>query len=68
MLLTQPQAKIVDYLREPIMHDESFRSEMLQRIGEIGLAVEQACGGEPQDIEGAVVGDKYYVVQTRTQV
>jgi hypothetical protein len=47
--------------------DESFRREMLATLGRLGLALEQAVGS-PQDIEGAVVGHDYHVVQTRPQV
>ena len=37
---------------------------------QIGLAIETACGGQPQDIEGVVGedGETVHVVQTRPQV
>lgn len=68
MLLTPPRRRVIDYAREQIIHDESFRGTVMERIGKIGLAVEQAFGGEPQDIEGAFAAGKFYVVQSRTQV
>ena len=41
----------------------------MEGIGKIGVLVEAAYGGEPQDIEGVVdVHGKLFVVQTRPQV
>ncbi len=67
VLLPAPQATMVDYSNERLVWDESFRRNLLQRIAELGLAVESALGA-PQDIEGAVSKSDYFVVQTRPQV
>ena len=49
--------------------DEKKREELMRRVGEIGILVEQAYEGQAQDIEG-VVNEKgqYFIVQTRPQV
>jgi alpha-glucan,water dikinase len=62
------QEKLVDYASEPIMWDGTFRSQLLDGLVELGLAVEDAFGGEPQDIEGVWVGGHLAVVQSRPQV
>jgi hypothetical protein len=66
-LLDEPRQVTLDYTREPLIWDEAFRNTMLSTIGRIGLEIERAMGG-PQDIEGAVSKERYYVVQTRPQV
>jgi alpha-glucan,water dikinase len=67
VLLPPPREVLLDYTQEPLVWDKQFREEMLSNIARIGAEVERACGS-PQDIEGAVVEGKYYVVQTRPQV
>jgi alpha-glucan,water dikinase len=45
------------------------RAALLAQLRDVGLAVEAACGGVPQDIEGVVTpGGKIGVVQARAQV
>jgi alpha-glucan,water dikinase len=58
----------VDYSRDAIVLDATFRRDMLARIVQVGAAVEEALG-VPQDIEGVVREDgAIFVVQTRPQV
>lgn len=61
-----------NYAHEPLVWDESMRNKVIQALVDTGRAVESACGGTPQDIEGVVVveGDQLSVsiVQTRAQV
>jgi phosphoenolpyruvate synthase/pyruvate phosphate dikinase len=57
----------LDYSEEPLVWDENFRNQMLDAIAHLGLAVESALES-PQDIEGAVAGGKYFLVQTRPQM
>jgi alpha-glucan,water dikinase len=66
-LAEEPQPRLLDYLGEPLLEDRSFAEAMLAKIARIGIEVEQACGSA-QDIEGAVQGGDFYVVQTRPQV
>ena len=66
VLLDKPRPVALDYTREPLVWDETFRANLLATAARIGLEIEQACGS-PQDIEGAVIGGNYYVVQTRPQ-
>jgi alpha-glucan,water dikinase len=67
VLLRPPRQVELDYTHEPLVWDEPFRQNLLAGIARIGLEVERSCGS-PQDIEGAVTGENYYVVQTRPQV
>lgn len=67
VLLEPPTSKLLDYSQEPLLWDEGFRRDLIAGILRIGLEIERIAGS-PQDIEGAVAGGKYYVVQTRPQV
>ena len=57
-----------DYATDPLVWDEGFRTELLSKIAEAGVAIEAALDGVPQDIEGVVKDGEIYVVQTRPQV
>jgi alpha-glucan,water dikinase len=63
-----PPAEVhLNYTHEPLVQDKAFRREFISRVGKLGLLIEEAMGS-PQDIEGAFVEQRYYVVQTRPQV
>jgi alpha-glucan, water dikinase len=60
--------EVVDFSGDPLLTDEAFRKELLGRICEVGISVEQSMGS-PQDIEGVVDPDgNITLVQTRPQV
>jgi alpha-glucan,water dikinase len=65
--LDPPEEVHLDYTEEPLVQDKAFRREFLSKVGKLGLLIEEAMGS-PQDIEGAFVEERYYVVQTRPQV
>jgi alpha-glucan,water dikinase len=67
VLLPEPAKSLADYSGEPLVWDNTFRTDILKRLTELGVAVEAAFGG-PQDIEGVVSGGKYFLVQSRPQV
>jgi len=67
VLLKAPRPVDMDYTQQPLLWDEPFRQNLISTIARIGLEVERI-SGSPQDIEGAVAGGNYYVVQTRPQV
>jgi alpha-glucan, water dikinase len=67
VLLQPPRQVALDYAQQPLLWDEPFRQNLIATLARIGLEVERACGS-PQDLEGAVAGGSYYVVQTRPQV
>lgn len=51
-----------------LIADEGFRKDLLQRIAEVGVAIEDALGSA-QDVEGCVEADgSITVVQTRPQM
>jgi len=60
--------ELVDYSVLPLVWDDAFRTQLLTRIAQAGIAVEAALGS-PQDIEGCVDGEgRIHLVQTRPQV
>jgi phosphoenolpyruvate synthase/pyruvate phosphate dikinase len=67
VLLKAPRQVDLDYAQQPLVWDESFRQNLIATVARIGLELERV-SGSPQDIEGAVAGDDYFVVQTRPQV
>lgn len=67
VLLEPPREEMLDYTDDKLVWDEELRSDFLGKIVQLGGAVEKAFGS-PQDIEGAVAGGKFFVVQSRPQV
>jgi len=67
VMLPSSRKVSLDYSRERLVWEESFRRDLLVTIATIGTMVEKAMGF-PQDIEGAYSKGRYYVVQTRPQV
>ena len=61
---------VQDYSEDPVVHDDRYLLKLLTKLAQVGLAIEAACGGQPQDIEGVVGadGETVHVVQTRPQV
>jgi len=66
VLLEEPRRAVADYSGEPLVWDAAFQRELLAGIARLGAEVERACG-TAQDIEGAIVGSRFYLVQTRPQ-
>jgi alpha-glucan,water dikinase len=66
-LAEEPQQRLLDYRGERLMWDQDYRDGLLRAIARIGLEVERVLGS-PQDVEGAIAGGTYHVVQTRPQV
>ncbi|CAI0469612.1 unnamed protein product [Linum tenue] len=56
----------VDYSKKALTVDSVFRNRIGQRLGAIGWFLEGKFGG-PQDVEGCMVGEDVYIVQTRPQ-
>jgi len=56
----------VDYSEKPLTTDPIFRRQLGQRLGTLGLFLERKFGS-PQDVEGCVVGNDIFIVQTRPQ-
>jgi alpha-glucan,water dikinase len=68
MLKGSRQEVMLRYREERLFTDDAFCNELLRGITQTGLAVEQACAGKAQDIEGVYRAGKFYVVQTRAQM
>jgi alpha-glucan,water dikinase len=61
--------RAVDYGGDALLTDARFREELMLKVARAAAAVEAACGGVAQDVEGCVDGEgNVYVVQTRPQV
>lgn len=58
----------IDYSVERLMTDDDFRTTLMRGIAKVGVEVEDAMGGSPQDIEGVFKDGVLYVVQARPQV
>ncbi|PKA66121.1 Phosphoglucan, water dikinase, chloroplastic [Apostasia shenzhenica] len=56
----------VEYSKKSLTIDPIFRKQLGQRLCSIGFFLEQQLGC-PQDIEGCVVGNEIFIVQTRPQ-
>ena len=56
----------VDYSRQELSTDKEKRDTLGRRLAAVGAALEAEYGA-PQDIEGCVVGDDVYIVQSRPQ-
>ncbi|HEY3323796.1 MAG TPA: PEP/pyruvate-binding domain-containing protein [Planctomycetota bacterium] len=67
VLLEEPEKRLLRYQDEPLLWNLEYRDRVLKTIARIGIEVERAYD-RPQDIEGAVAGDQFFVVQTRPQV
>jgi alpha-glucan,water dikinase len=66
-LAEEPLPRELDYSQERLVWDRGWRDDLLRKIAGIGLEIERLLGS-PQDIEGAVAGGQFYVVQARPQV
>jgi alpha-glucan, water dikinase len=58
----------ITYHKERLITDKGFRTNFMQKIAEIGVAIEDLYSKEAQDIEGVYYNGQFYVVQTRPQV
>ncbi|KAL8172262.1 hypothetical protein V2J09_024066 [Rumex salicifolius] len=56
----------VDYSKKRLSVEPGFRRQLGMRLGAIGDFLEKEFDG-PQDVEGCLVGDDVYIVQTRPQ-
>lgn len=56
----------VDYSKKPLTVNPVFRQQLGQRLGAVGLFLEQKFGCA-QDVEGCMVGKDIFIVQTRPQ-
>ena len=67
VLAEEAKPRVLSYGGEKLVTDPRFRDDLLRRIARVGLEVEKVLAS-PQDVEGALVGGKVHVVQTRPQV
>ncbi|XP_043707593.1 phosphoglucan, water dikinase, chloroplastic-like [Telopea speciosissima] len=56
----------VDYSKKPLTIDPIFRQQLGQRLCAVGFFLERKFGC-PQDVEGCLVGEDVFIVQTRPQ-
>lgn len=67
-VLTEPATlEPIDYAREPMVCDADARARLCRSIAELGIALEEITGAA-QDVEGAVRGDRFHLLQSRPQV
>ena len=58
--------ELLDYSRVPLSRESELRKDLARRLAAIGSRVENEFG-KAQDIEGAITGNKIYLVQSRPQ-
>jgi phosphoglucan,water dikinase len=58
--------ELLDFSRVPLSREPELRKELGRRLAAVGARVENEFE-KPQDIEGAIVGNKIYLVQSRPQ-
>lgn len=58
----------ISYKNERLWADPDFYGEIIKKLKEVGILIENIFDGVPQDIEGVITGNKLYVVQSRPQV
>ena len=56
----------LNYSRQALSTDADKRAAVGKKLADVGSALEKAFGGA-QDVEGALVGEDVYIVQTRPQ-
>ncbi len=56
------------YYDDLLFCNEKLRNNIINRICDIGIAVEELYNGKEQDIEGVFYNGEFYVVQSRSQV
>ncbi|KJR43545.1 alpha-glucan water dikinase, chloroplastic [Candidatus Magnetoovum chiemensis] len=66
VLVNAPKEKLIDYTKEQIICNDTFRRKFFLTLTDIAILIERAMA-YPQDIEGAYANGKYYVVQSRAQ-
>jgi phosphoglucan,water dikinase len=59
-------AQAVDYSRVQLSTDSETRAALARRLASAGKLIEEKFGG-PQDIEGAILDNEVWIVQTRPQ-
>jgi phosphoglucan,water dikinase len=64
--LYECSTKTIDYSKQALSVSSDARVELGRRVGAVAACMERAFAG-PQDVEGCLVGDELYVVQTRPQ-
>lgn len=67
-LMEEPKETILSYADDEIIKNKGFRINVIQKLKQVGLLVENFYSGVPQDIEGVILGYKVFVVQARPQV
>jgi phosphoenolpyruvate synthase/pyruvate phosphate dikinase len=65
--MTETSEFRIQYHKEHLLKDSGFRNNLMTKIAQIGVIIEDLYGKVPQDIEGAYFNNQYYVVQTWPQ-
>lgn len=64
--LYECSTRVIDYSKQKLSVSTDARIELGRRVGAVASCMERAFGGA-QDVEGCLVGEELYVVQTRPQ-
>ena len=67
VVVDEVEKKVVQYADEWIVWDAERRTQLIAKLAELAVAIEVEMKA-PQDIEGCIIGDDIYVLQSRNQV
>jgi alpha-glucan, water dikinase len=62
------QEQLLAYHKTQVMSDHKFDEYVINKLAEMGMEVEKLYNNYPQDIEGVVYNNEFYIVQARPQV
>jgi phosphoglucan,water dikinase len=65
-VLHECSTQLLDYSKQVLSRSLEARKQLGSRLGGVAALLEHEFGG-PQDVEGCLIGDAVYVVQTRPQ-
>jgi alpha-glucan,water dikinase len=61
------QVVYMSYHKNELLTDDNFTNNIMTNIAKLGIEVENIYN-YPQDIEGVIYNNEFYIVQTRPQV
>ena len=61
------ETKVINYAEEWMVWDAERRTKLVAKLSELAVAIEVEMKS-PQDIEGCIVGNTIYILQSRNQI
>lgn len=61
------ETKVINYAEEWLVWDGKKRKSLVEKLSELAVAIEREMKA-PQDIEGCIVANTIYILQSRNQI